>query len=549
MALVATNLSVEGIIDMNGNQITNLAPATEGDMAVNYTQLTNETGDVLGDLISATNKVYNDSINYTENYVDGATNQTLIDARSYTDTYVDGATNQTLIDARNYTENYTDGATNALMIEAEDLFVNAAGDDMTGVLGMGGNQITNLAPGTDGLDAVNYNQLTNAIEQDAITDVTGGDGVTATKTGSSVDIDVNAGDGIQIVADAVAVDSTVVRTSGDQTITGVKTFDEIKVTDLYAENEHVVNITVSNMALVATNLSVEGIIDMNGNQITNLAPATEGDMAVNYTQLTNETGDVLGDLISATNQLSNDLTTYIDSATNTVLNSANNYTETYTDGATNQVYNDLTTYVDGATNQTLIDARSYTETYTDGATNALMIEAEDTFVNVAGDDMTGILGMGGNRITNVANAVNAQDAITKAQLDAATNNLAGDINLQGAYENGNTITTSAGEGSVTIGGSEQLDVTASGGVNINETLAVGGGASVTGGSLDINNGNNVNVNGGGNVELENAGAVYVDGAGGGQVNMDGNTGDESIRLNASGKMVIYSGGSLALEFE
>jgi hypothetical protein len=36
--------------------------------------------------------------------------------------------------------------------------------------------------------------------------------------------DINTGDGIQIVSDAVAVDSTVVRTTGAQTIAGVKTF-------------------------------------------------------------------------------------------------------------------------------------------------------------------------------------------------------------------------------------------------------------------------------------------------------------------------------------
>jgi hypothetical protein len=33
---------------------------------------------------------------------------------------------------------------------------------MTGILGMGGNRITNLAPGVAGMDAVNVNQLTNA---------------------------------------------------------------------------------------------------------------------------------------------------------------------------------------------------------------------------------------------------------------------------------------------------------------------------------------------------------------------------------------------------
>lgn len=41
--------------------------------------------------------------------------------------------------------------------------------------------------------------------------------------------DINTGDGIQIVSDAVAVDSTVVRTTGTQTIAGVKTFTNTSI--------------------------------------------------------------------------------------------------------------------------------------------------------------------------------------------------------------------------------------------------------------------------------------------------------------------------------
>jgi len=320
------------------------------------------------------------------------------------------------------------------------------------------------------------------------------------------DVAVGAGDGITVNADDVAVDATVVRTFGDQNITGNKLFSDIFVTNLFAINETIVNTIVSNVAIVATNLSVEGIIDMNNNQITNLAAATRGDMAVNYTQLTNVTQNVQGDLIAATNQVYIDATSYTDGA----LNTANNYT--------------------------------------DSATNALMQTAEDTFVNEAGDNMTGILGMGANRIENVANAVNAQGAVTHSQLEAATNGITVDVSLQDAYEEGNTISTSFGNGDVIIGGTEGVEISTADGLGItggdlyvaNDAI-INGGASVDGNTLQVRNGNNIQMSGSG-------GDIQVNGAGGGQVNMDGATGNESVRLEG-GKLVIYSGGSLALEFE
>ena len=512
-----------GILGLGGNAITNLAPATRGDMAVNYDQLTNATSDLSGDIAGATNAVLNTAINYT----DAATNTVLNTANNYTD----AATNTVLNTANTYTENYTDAATNDLMNDAVTRFVDVTGDDMTGILGMGGNVITNLGPATRGDMAVNYDQLTNATHgssQDLI-------GAT-----NQVLIDSKAYTDSATNAVGTTWDDRWVNQSGD-TMSGsldmsnndISNVNYLAVKDLYAENETVINIVVSNTALVTTSLTVQGVIDVTGHNITNLAAATRGDMAVNYDQLTNQIGDVQGNLDAATNAVLNQSISYTDAATNSVLNTANTYTENYTDAATNGAVNTSINYTDAATNSVLNTANNYT----DSATNGLMNDADARFVNAAGDVMTGILDMGGNRITNVANAVNPQDAITKSQLDAATNALAGNVDLQQAYVNGNTITTSAGEGDVTIAGTEGLNVSASGGIG------------VTGGDLQVLNGNNVTVDNGGDVQVTHGGNVEVDGANGGQVNVDGNTGNESIRLNSSGKMVIYSGGSIALEFE
>lgn len=57
-----------------------------------------------------------------------------------------------------------------------------------------------------------------------ITNVVAGSGLTGGGTSSTVTLNVGAGDGISVAADTVAVDSTVVRTTGAQSIGGAKTF-------------------------------------------------------------------------------------------------------------------------------------------------------------------------------------------------------------------------------------------------------------------------------------------------------------------------------------
>lgn len=80
-------------------------------------------------------------------------------------------------------------------------------------------------------DIANTTISNGKLVNDSVT-VTAGNGLTtggAVALGSSVTVDVDPGDGIQILADKVAVDATVVRTSADQTVNGIKTFGSIPV--------------------------------------------------------------------------------------------------------------------------------------------------------------------------------------------------------------------------------------------------------------------------------------------------------------------------------
>lgn len=140
--------------------------------------------------------------------------------------------------------------------------INAEVNNET-VLFSGQNGITYNVVGKSveiSLDSVPNAALANSsVTYTAGSGLTGGGSVAL---GASATLNVGAGDGISVSADAVAVDATVVRTSGEQTIAGIKTFsnDVIVNGDLYV-NGTTTTVNTETIALA------DNIITINSNAV------------------------------------------------------------------------------------------------------------------------------------------------------------------------------------------------------------------------------------------------------------------------------------------
>jgi hypothetical protein len=89
------------------------------------------------------------------------------------------------------------------------------------------NKLTYLGIGTNlSISSGNLNASGGSGGGD-ITAVTAGDGLTGGGTSGAVTLAANVGSGLTISSDKIVPDSTVVRTSGNQTITGTKAFTDI----------------------------------------------------------------------------------------------------------------------------------------------------------------------------------------------------------------------------------------------------------------------------------------------------------------------------------
>ncbi len=111
--------------------------------------------------------------------------------------------------------------------------------------------------------------------------------------------------------------------------------------------------------------------------------------------------------------------TEVNAATNGLMADATGRfaTRGYVDTATNALQNNIAAISN-------IAIACATVAYADAATNSATTNVLGRCVNKSGDNMNAILGMGGNRITNVGAPTALSDAATRAYVDQATNFLA-----------------------------------------------------------------------------------------------------------------------------
>ena len=126
-------------------------------------------------------------------------------------------------------------------------YQNERVDDRVAALIVGGANVT-----------ATYDDAAGTLTLDAdlagdVTGVTAGSGMTGGGSSGDLTLNVIGGDGITAAADEITVDSTVVRTSGSQTIAGAKTFsNDVVVTGNFTVNGTTTTVSSSTISVTDT---------------------------------------------------------------------------------------------------------------------------------------------------------------------------------------------------------------------------------------------------------------------------------------------------------
>ena len=189
--------------------------------------------------------------------------------------------------SKNIYKTFTDGAATATAASNSDTF------KFRGTAGVTVAVANNDATHGDNL-LIGLSNVPNSSLQNSSLTVAAGNGLTgggSVALGGTVTLTVGAGSGIAVSATTVAVDSTVVRTTGDQTIAGVKTFSN----NVIVSGNLTVNGTVTTINTEEVNIA-DNIIVLNSN-FTGASPTENGGIEVergtqtNVQFLWNETSD------------------------------------------------------------------------------------------------------------------------------------------------------------------------------------------------------------------------------------------------------------------
>lgn len=216
----------------------NSAPGSllEGELAYSYVSNTLFIGDTASGVMNVGGKLYTDLIDgasaangastFVRRYANGSAQFQQLDINL-------SPTANSHVATKEYVDLQVSGTVS--LNSLTDVIVVGANADQNNRLLIGhanGQYITtdvtgNVTLSNTGVFTIGADQVTNAMLVNDDLTVTAGNGLAGgglVALGGSITLDVVAGDGISNTGDAIAVDSTVVRTSGTQTINGNKTF-------------------------------------------------------------------------------------------------------------------------------------------------------------------------------------------------------------------------------------------------------------------------------------------------------------------------------------
>lgn len=222
--------------------------------------------------------------------------------------------------ANNATKNYTVGDLKTFILNDTDLYAFKT-------LSVSGQSDVVADAKTDTLTLAEGSNIT--ITTNSATD-------TVTIASTDTNTTYTAGDGLDLTSTEFAVDTTVIRTTGDQTLTGVKTFSSSIVGDLTGDvtGDLTGNVTGDLTGDVTGNITgdVTGDLtgDVTGNVTGNLTGNVTGDLTGNVTG--NVTGNLTGNptvgeiIFSSTLGKIKEASVTVSSVDLTALNGGGNYT-------------------------------------------------------------------------------------------------------------------------------------------------------------------------------------------------------------------------------
>ncbi|WP_421763590.1 hypothetical protein [Ekhidna sp.] len=382
-------------------------------------------------------------------------------------------------------------------------------DAQNGVDVLGGNlNVTNNTNVTGALDVDGATTLDQVAinTTDGPLAVTGNSGVTVTQDASNVALTTTTSGNIDLTAaDDINLTGTNINISGSFSpdnldVDGLTQLDEtqINTTDnpMVVTGTNVVNFNNDVGIQVANGTDLNGALDVAGatslaatGVATNIRGTLDVDEAANFDgNIDAQNGvDVLGGNLNVTNNATVGGTLGVTGATTTagITNTGNVGTGTLsTTGA-------ATLNSAGVTNNLTVGGVTQLN-----GTNGLQFDAGQNVSEISTD---------GTLVDNSNTALPTEQAV-KTYVDAQV----GNQDLQEAYIDGNTITTSLAEGDVVITGTEQLVVSTTNGVDVTNNATVGGTLGVTGATTTAGITNTGNV---GTGTLSTTGAATLNSAG------------------------------------